>query len=57
MNIADTHTLWRRELLGQGLAAIPVDGEIEPAPTPCPASTPTLPTGSSLPLPSAVTDR
>ena len=28
MNIADTHTLWRRELLGQGLAEIPVDGEI-----------------------------
>ena len=28
MNIADTHTLWRRELLGQGLAAIPVDGRI-----------------------------
>ena len=28
MNIADTHTLRRRELLGQGLAEIPVDGEI-----------------------------
>ena len=28
MNIADTHTLWRRELIGQGLTEIPVDGEI-----------------------------
>ena len=28
MNVADTLTLWRRELLGQGLAEIPVDGGI-----------------------------
>ena len=28
MNIADTHTLWRRELLGRGLAEIGVDGEV-----------------------------
>ena len=47
--------LWRRELLGQGLVEIPVDGEIGIRANALPGFTPTPSTASSSPPPSKAT--